>query len=125
MTRRKPSTYDPTKLLEALEKLPNPLIDKKHNLSIYIEGRARSNQTRAEHIVEYSHDLKVRDIELIQLGISNYFKFKKDLKYKNTFNYYIKRKGSDKGFVKVSIKISNQNKKRAWVKTIFIAYKIK
>ena len=125
MTRRKPSTYDPTKLLEALEKLPNPLIDKKHNLSIYIEGRARSNQTRAEHIVEYGHDLKVRDIELIQLGISNYFKFKKDLKYKNTFNYYIKRKGSDKGFVKVSIKISNQNKKRAWVKTIFIAYKIK
>ena len=125
MTRRKPIIYDPTKLLEALEKLPNPLIDKKHNLSIYIDGRARSNQTRAEHIVEYGHDLKARDIELIQIGISNYFKYKKDSKHKNTFNYYIKRKGSDKGFVKVSIKISNQNKKRAWVKTIFIAYKIK
>ena len=58
MTKRKPSTYNPTELIKAIEKWPNPMFDKKHNIYIYVEGMARSNQTRVEHIVEYSHDLK-------------------------------------------------------------------
>ena len=123
--KRKPKTYNPTDLIEAVNSLPNPMIDTKHNLSIFIEGNARSNQTRIEHIVDYSHDLKVRDILLVPIEIKNYFAYKKDPIYKDTFNYYLKRKGQDRGFVKVSIQIDSKNKRRAWVKTIYITYKIK
>ncbi len=125
MTKRIPSHYDPTKLIEAISKWSNPMFDKKHNLYIYVEGRARSNQTRVEHIVEYGHDLKVRDLESVPEGIKNYFAYKKDPVYPNTYNYYIDRKGQDKGFIKVSIRISDDDPTYAWVKTIFIAYHIK
>ena len=125
MTQRKPPIYDPTKLIEAIEKWPSPIIDKKHNLSIYVEGRARSNQTRVDHIVEYGHDLKVRDLESVPEGINKYFSYKKDPTYPKTYNYYIQRKGEDKGFIKVSIRISDSNPKEAWIKTIFITYHIK
>ena len=125
MAKRKPKIYDPTHLIETIKKWPNPMYDKKHGFFIYVEGRARSNQTREEHIVEYGHDLKVRDLELVPEGIKNYFEYKKDPVYKDTFNYYLIRKGLDKGFVKVSIQIDSNDKTRAWIKTIFIAYKIK
>ena len=125
MSKRKPRVYDPTNLIEAIKKWPNPIFDKKHNYYIYVDGRARSNQTRVEHIVEYSHDLKARDLKLVPLGINNYFKYKKDPIYKDTFNYYIIRKGKDKGFIKVSIQVDNTDYKHAWIKTIFITYKIK
>ena len=125
MTKRKPRIYDPTHLIEAIEKWPNPMYDKKHNYYIYVEGRARSNQTREEHIVEYGHDLKARDLALVPDGINNYIKYRKDPVYKNTYNYYIKRGGQDKGFIKVSIRISDNDNKHAWVKTVFITYRIK
>ena len=125
MSKRKPRTYDPSNLIAAIEKWPNPMYDKKHGYYIYVEGRARSNQTRVEHIVEYGHDLKVRDLELVPEGITKYFCYKKDPIYKNTFNYYIKRKGEDKGFIKLSVRVSDDDKEHAWVKTIFITYKIK
>ena len=123
--KRKPKTYNPEHLIEAIEKWPNPMYDKRHGYYIYVEGRARSNQTRVEHIIEYSHDLKARDLELVPDGIKNYFDYKKDPVYKDTFNYYLLRKGLDKGFIKISIQIDSQNKKKAWIKTIFITYKIK
>lgn len=125
MTRRKPKTYDPSDLIKAIEKWPNPIQDKKHGYDIYIEGRARSNQTRIEHIVEYGHNLKVRDLELVPHGIKNYFSYNKDPNYKNTFNYYLKRGGEDKGFIKVSVRISDDDPTYAWIKTIFITYNIK
>ena len=125
MRKRKPRIYNPTNLLEAIKKWPNPICDNKHGYNIYIEGRARSNQTREEHIIEYGHDLKARDLKLIPNGINNYFDYKKDPIYKNTFNYYIKRGGQDKGFIKVSIRKSDIDSKRAWIKTIFITYNIK
>lgn len=125
MTKRKPKIYNPNDLLTAIDSLPNPMRDKKHDLYIYIEGRARSNQSRAEHIVEYGHGLKVRDIECIAKGINDYFEYKKDPTHKNTFNYYIQRKGKDKGFIKVSIRISEVDPKKAWIKTVFITYNIK
>ena len=125
MTKRKPSTYNPAELLKEINKWPNPIYDKKHDILIYIEGRARSNQTRVEHIIDYSHDLKARDLALVPQGITNYFAYKKDPIYKNTFNYYINRKGLDRGFIKVSIQIDNNNSKKAWIKTIFITYVIK
>ena len=125
MSKKKPRIVNPVHLIEAIEKWPNPIYDKKHGYDIYVEGRARSNQTRIEHIVEYGHDLKVRDIELVPNGIKNYFKYKKDPNYKNTYNYYIKRGGEDKGLIKVSIRISDTNPQYAWIKTVFVTYKIK
>ena len=125
MTKRIPSHYDPSKLIEAINKWPNPMFDKKHGFYIYVEGRARSNQTRVEHIVEYSHDLKARDLELIPESIKNYFAYKKDRFYKDTYNYYFKRKGEDKGLIKMSIQIDGSDPTHAWVKTIYITYHIK
>lgn len=125
MTKKKRKIYDPTHLIAAIEKWTLPFYDKKHDYYIYVEGRARSNQTRIEHIVEHGHDLKVRDLELIPEGINHYFEYKKDSTYKNTYNYYINRGGKDKGFIKVSVRINDHDSKRAWIKTIFITYKIK
>ena len=125
MSKKKPKIYNPQHLIEEIEKWPNPMYDKKHGYYIYVEGKARSNQTRVEHIVEYGHDLKARDLQLVPEGIKNYFDYKKDLVYKNTFNYYLRRKGEDKGFIKVSVRISDDDPKHAWIKTIFITYKIK
>ena len=125
MSKRKPKIFNPKSLIAAIRKWPIPLHDLKHGFDIYVEGRARSNQTREEHIIEYGHGLKARDLNLVPKGISSYFDYKKDPVYKNTFNYYIKRKGEDRGFIKISIRIDDYNPKRAWIKTIFIAYKIK
>ena len=90
--KRKPRVFNPTHLIEAIEKWPNPMYDKKHGYYLYVEERARSNQTRIEHIVKYGHDLKARDLELVPNGINDYFEYKKDPIYKDTFNYYIKKK---------------------------------
>ena len=125
MSKKKPRICNHSHLVEAIKKWPNPINDKKHGHAIYLDGRARSNQTREEHIIEYGHDLKVRDIERIPKGINDYFEYKKDPVYKNTYNYYIKRGGQDKGLIKVSIRKSDANSKHAWIKTIFITYKIK
>lgn len=111
--------------MDALKALPNPMEDIKHGVLIYIEGNARSNQTREQHIIKESHQLKVRDIESIPEGITNYLSYKKDPNNKGTFNYFIKRKGLSKGFIKVSIQIDNKNPKRAWIKTVYITYHIK
>ncbi len=125
MSRKKPHVYDPTNLIAAIKKWPNPMFDKKHGYYLYLEDKARSNQSRTEHIVKFGHDLKVRDIELVPDGINNYFQYKKDPVYKNTFNYYIKRGGQDKGLIKVSIQIDHLDTSYAWIKTIFITYNIK
>lgn len=125
MSKKKLRVHNPTNLIETIKKWPNPIIDKKHGYKIYVEGRARSNQTREEHIAENRHDLKTRDLELVPQGIKNYFEYRKDPVYKDTFNYYIERKGMDRGFVKVSIQIDGKNSKHAWIKTIYVTYKIK
>ena len=126
MSKKKPKIYDPTNLIKAIKKWPNPMCDKKHGYDIYLlDGRARSNQTRIEHIVEHGHNLKVRDLEQVPDGINNYFEYKKDHVYKDTYNYYLKRKGRDKGLIKVSIQIDGSDKTRAWIKTIYITYNLK
>ena len=125
MSKKKPKNYNPNQLIKTIEKWPNPMYDKKHKFYIYVQGRARSNQTRIEHIVEFGHNLKVRDLEMVPDGISNYFEYKKDPVYKNTFNYYLIRKGMDKGFVKISVQIGHKDSSKAWIKTIYIAHRIK
>ena len=91
MTKRKGRHYDPTHLINVIKKWPNPLVDKRHGYSISFDGRARSNQTRIEHIVLDRHDLKVRDLESVPEGINNYIAYKKDPVYKDTYNYYFFR----------------------------------
>ena len=125
MSKKKPKVYNPSHLIEAIEKWPNPMFDKKHGYYIYVEGRARSNQTRIEHIVQYRHDLKKRDLDSVPEGITNYFDYRKDPVFKDTYNYYIKRKGLDRGFIKVSVQVDHKDPSKAWVKTVYIAYKLK
>ena len=126
MTKRNPKIYNPIHLIEEIKKWPNPMYDKKHGYYLYVEEtRARSNQSRVDHIVECGHDLKARDLALVPQGIKNYFEYKKDPIYKYTYNYYIIRKGKDRGFVKVSIQIDSNDHSRAWIKTIYITYIVK
>ena len=125
MSKKKPKVFNPKHHIEAINKWRLPFYDKKHNYYIYLNERARSNQTRINHIIDYSHNLKARDLQLVPGGINDYFEYKKDPVYKNTFNYYIKRGGKDKGMIKVSIRIDDNNAEKAWIKTIFITYNLK
>lgn len=125
MTKKRSEIAYDQNIIEALRKLPNPIKDKRHNLIIYVrDDRSRSNETRFEHIAKNYHDLKVRDIEAIPNGIKNYIKFCKSAKLKDTYSYYINRKGEDKGFIKVVILKDMFDSTKAYLKTIFITYKI-
>ena len=86
MTKKTNGKYD-LKLIEALKKLPSQIEDKKHGFIIVVRNdRARSNETRFEHIAKKNHQLKVRDIELIPEGINKYAKFSKSLELKDTYS---------------------------------------
>ena len=99
---------------------------KKHQFYIYFNNdQNRSNEKRFEHIASKRHELKVSDIELIEKGINNYFYFEKNKSLKGTYHYYIKRKGNNKGFIKVAIRLIKEKTKKYYVKTIFIVYQIK
>ena len=119
MAKRKGLSYE-EKLINALRKLPSPLEDKKHNLKIYFDDdRARSNESRFEHIVNQRHGLLASDIERIHRYI-NFSKLKKDRERKETFNLFIKRNSVTNEYIKISLKIDNNNPAEAIVKTIFI-----
>lgn len=123
--KRNDKIYD-QKLIDALQKLPSLIEDKKHGYIIELKNdRARSNETRFEHIAKRNHELKVRDIEAIPEGIVKYIKYAKSEDIENTYYYYIKRKGEDRGFIQVAILIDENNPKKARIKTIFIAHRIK
>jgi len=119
MAKKKSYSYE-QKLIYALKKLPNPLIDKKHNLIIYFDDdRARSNRSRYTHIAESRHGLRPSDIERIPRYI-NESKLKKDKKRSETYNLYIKRNSYNDEYIQISLEITDINMKNAFVKTIFI-----
>lgn len=125
MVKKTNEKYD-QKIIEALKKLPPLIEDKRHGFVIRIrDDLARSNETRFQHIAKKMHELKVRDIECIPEGIKAYIRFSKSKDIKDTYYYYIKRKGGDKGFIQVAILVDINDKKVAYLKTIFIAYRIK
>ncbi len=125
MAKKKNLKYDQN-LIEALRQLPSIIEDKRHGFVIEIkDDRARSNETRFEHIAKKSHELKVRDIKAIPEGIKNYVKFTKSNEIENTYYYFINRKGEDRGFIEVAILIDEDNPKKARIKTIFIAHRFK
>ena len=125
MTKRKPKNNSSNSLIEAIENWSLPFRDTKHGYSIHVLGRARSNESRVEHIVKNRHNLKVKDLNLVPIGINNYYEYKKDPIYKNTYNYYLMRKGADKGFIKISVQVDHKDHTKAWIKTIYITHKIK
>ena len=124
MARRKGLSYE-EKLINALRKLPSPLEDKKHNLKIYFDdNRARSNESRFEHIINQRHGLLASDIERI-LRYINASKLKKDKDRKDTFNLFIKRNTFNNEYIKIALKIEDSNPRKAIVKTIFITEVVK
>ena len=123
--KRKQPKIDPN-LINALNKIDFPIYDKKHDLYIYaIDNRARSNESRFEHIAKAHHELKVRDIEGMTDGIKGYIKFKKSNKIKDTYYYFYDRSGESKGFIQVAVNLFKNNKKKAYIKTIYVVYRIK
>ena len=126
MAKKKYDKHYDQKLVDALKKITSPIYDKKHQFYVYfINDQARTNETRFEHIAKHGHELKVRDIELLKNGINDYEYFEKNKELKDTYHYYLKRKGNDKGFVQVAIKLMKDKTKKYYVKTIFIVYRIK
>ena len=124
MAKKKGLTHD-QKLINALKKIPNPLEDKRHNLMIYFnDDKARTNQSRFEHIVSFKHSLNASDIERIPRYIKTCL-FKRELGRKDTFNIYIKRNGYSDEYIKISIKIDPDTPNVAIVKTIFITTNVK
>ena len=125
MAKKTNGKYD-LKLIEALKKLPSIIEDKRHGFVIQIrDDMARSNETRFQHIAKKNHELKVRDIESIPEGIRCYVRFTKSKEQKDTYYYYIDRKGEDKGFIQLAIKLKEGESKIYYIKTIFITYRIK
>ena len=124
MAKQKGPTYE-QKLTEALKKLPWPLIDKRHNIKIYINNdKARSNQSRFDHIVNQRHGLRQSDIEKTPKRLKKCI-FKKDLERKGTFSIYIPRSNISDEYIKISIKIDPKEPEVALIKTIFITRVIK
>lgn len=125
MVRKSNDIYDQN-LIDALNELPSEIEDKKHNLIICVTNDlARLNETRFEHIAKRYHELKVKDIKAIPEGIRNYVLFAKSKELKETYYYYINRKGKSKGFIQLAVKLYENSKVRAYIKTIYICYRIK
>ena len=124
MTKRKGLSYE-EKMILALSALPNPLIDKKHNISIYFDNdKARSNQTRFDHIINSRHELFPSDIKHIPQKMKTCI-LRKDKERKETFNLYLKRNSISNDYIKLSLKIEENKPNIAIVKTIFITKTVK
>ena len=124
MTKRKGLSYE-ERMINALMKLPNPLEDKKHRIFVYfIDNRARSNETRFEHISLLRHDLIPNDIRRIASQI-NKSTLKKDSERKDTYNLYIVRNNYGKEYIKISLELNFDKSNNAIVKTIFITKNMK
>ena len=124
MAKRKGLSYE-EKLINALKKLPNPLVDKRHNLKIYFDdNRARSNESRFKHIVNQRHGLWPNDIDRISKYIQTCI-FKRDMERSKTYNIYIKRNSISDEYIKISVRIEPNEPDVAIVKTMFITRVVK
>ena len=124
MSKKKKLSYE-EKMLEALKSLPNPIEDKRHNIDIYFnDDRARSNESRFEHVIEKRHELLPSDIKRIPNNIKKAI-FKIDKERKDSYNYYIRRNRNSDAFIKISVRINPETPKTAIVKTIFVTKNLK
>ena len=119
MGKKKKLSYE-ERLEKALKSLPFPIEDNKHRIKIYCtNNRARSNQSRFDHILQERHNLTVKDIESIPRKI-NTSHLEKDKKRKDTYNIYIKRSVVLGGYILISVNLDYKKSNKATVKTIFI-----
>ena len=124
MPKKKKQTYE-ERMIEALNALPNPLKDAKHRISIVLENdRARSNETRLEHIMDFRHDLTPSDIKRIQRKINDSV-LKKDQERTDTYNIYIERNNYRLEYIKISIELNFKKSNVGKIKTIYIDKTIK
>ena len=108
------------RLIKALNELPNPIIDNKHRIKIYVEdNRARSNESRFEHIIQERHELTPLDIKKIASKI-NTSELKIDNERTKTYSLYIKRNTFTNDYIKVSLNLDFRKSNEATIKTIFI-----
>ena len=125
MSKKRSANYSQN-LVDALSKLPVSIYDKRHDLTVYLDdNKARSNQSRFQHICGTRHKLTVKDIEYIPEGIQKNSALKKDKIRKNTFNYYFKRKSNTHEYIKISVSVDEKEPKNVRIKTIFITKLIK
>ena len=124
MSKKKKLTHD-QKIIQSLNKIKTPLVDKLRNLSIYFKDQSRSNETGIEHIAKDYHSLDQSDIELLEECIKNPIQHIKDKRYSRTYCYYHKRKHDKNHYIKVVVKIEKRDAKIGYVSSIFIASKIK
>lgn len=126
MTKIRHTVQPDQNIIEALRKIHSPVYDRKHNLYVYFnDDVVKKGETRFQHIAKAYHELKIRDIECVEKGINNYLYFRKNKELNDGYNYYLRRRGQDKGFIQVSIVVDLEDKTKAYVKTIYIAYRIK
>ena len=124
MAKKKGISHE-QRIMNALKTLPDVLEDKKHRIKIrFINERARSNESRFEHIALKRHELKPSDIKRIIKGISN-SELKKENYREKTFNLYIKRNGYGDDYIKISLILDFTVSNEAKVKTIFITKNVK
>ena len=124
MPKKKKLTYE-EKMIRALNSIPNPIEDTRHGISIYfVDNRARSNQSRFDHIIDKRHELLPGDIKRIPNKIKQSI-FKKDMERTETYNIYIKRNSYNNEYIKISVKIEDNNPHVAVVKTVFITETVK
>ena len=124
MAKKKNLTYE-EKMINALNTLPTPIEDKRHGISILIvDDKARSNESRFEHIIDPRHELQPSDIKRIPHGIKTSL-LKKDKERSNTYNIYIPRNRYSKEYIKISVEINFKKSNEAKVKTIFITKNMK
>ena len=119
MSKKRELTYE-EKIIKALNSLPNPIEDDKHRIKILFENnRARSNETRFEHIALQRHELLPSDIKQIKKGIKTSI-LRKDKERTDTFNLFIKRNNCSGEYIKVSLEVDFKKSNTAKVKTIYI-----
>ena len=124
MSKKRSVNYSQN-LINALNKLPNTIYDEKHNLIVRLDdAKARSNQSRFQHIARNFHELKVRDIEFIPKGLTKNPTLKKDKVRKDTYNYYFERKHQKIKYIKISVLIDFKSR-IAIVKSMFVTGKMK
>ena len=124
MPKKKKQTYE-ERMIEALNALPNPLKDAKHRISIVLENdRARSNETRLEHIMDFRHDLTPSDIKRKKKKINDSV-LKKDQERTDTYNIYIERNNYRLEYIKISIELNFKKSNVGKIKTIYIDKTIK
>lgn len=122
---RKKCLTNKERIINAITKLPNPLVDKKHRIYVFfIDNRARSNESRFEHIASNRHSLKPCDIKRVYKKI-NESTLRKDDERKGTYSLYIKRSEKQNEYIKLSLELDFKESNKAIVKTMFITKYIK